>query len=581
MWRLSARALLFVLMSCSAAFASDDIVQKAMRDELDRSMRELTLANLERPYFIAYRIMDVTSTSASATFGSLIRSRENHVRMLNVEIRVGDYSFDNTGFISARSDRGDRGSSGFVNVLSLDDNYEQLRRYIWLATDIAYKKALEDLAGKQSIARNKNLSEGVPDFTHEYPVVADDIQPSIDISRLEIEKRVRSVSSLFREMPEVLTSSVRLLVANVDTRYINSEGTAFHKLQPWVSFDAKAALQASDGMPLDNSLAIYARKWIDLPTTEEITSRLRRMVAETSSLKRASPLGNYNGPVLFEDEAGAEVLEQVFLPGLLASKAPVSDNPRLLAASAQQQTSFVNRIGSRVLPSFVGLSDDPTLEEYLGKQLPITYKIDDEGVSSHATVLVQNGTLKTLLSTRTPVEGLSHSTGNRWGEGPMATNVVVAVSKGYSRSELRQRLLRMVTERGLDYGIIVRRVSNPVLADQEDGYRQPGSTSSEAPLNCLLAYKVFPDGREELTRNLQLSGLNATAFRDVAGVSTDLTLITEPMRTASVTFLDGGDPNVVSVAAPSLLFENVTLGTPTVDAPRPPVMPHPYFDSRN
>jgi len=44
---------------------------KAMRDELDRSIKQLQLENLEKPYFISYRVMDNENASVSASFGGI------------------------------------------------------------------------------------------------------------------------------------------------------------------------------------------------------------------------------------------------------------------------------------------------------------------------------------------------------------------------------------------------------------------------------------------------------------------------------------------------------------------------------
>ena len=62
--------------------AQDDIVMKAMRDEMARSMKELTIENLEKPYFIAYRVIDSENASVAASFGALNRSNSNRSRML-------------------------------------------------------------------------------------------------------------------------------------------------------------------------------------------------------------------------------------------------------------------------------------------------------------------------------------------------------------------------------------------------------------------------------------------------------------------------------------------------------------------
>ena len=58
---------------------------------------------------------------------------------------MGDYARDNTNFYAFRL-----GSSGVVrffagdaNTVPVDDNYDEIRRQLWLATDGAYKQALD------------------------------------------------------------------------------------------------------------------------------------------------------------------------------------------------------------------------------------------------------------------------------------------------------------------------------------------------------------------------------------------------------------------------------------------------------
>ena len=85
-------------------------------------------------------------------------------------MRVGDYDLDNTNFRSFSF-----GGTGVVRMyggsmqLPLEDDYDELRRKIWLATDGAYKKALEDIARKRATLQNKTRTEEIPDFSREKP----------------------------------------------------------------------------------------------------------------------------------------------------------------------------------------------------------------------------------------------------------------------------------------------------------------------------------------------------------------------------------------------------------------------------
>jgi len=48
-----------------------------------------------------------------------------------------------------------------------DNDYDELRRQLWLATDSAYKTALDSYAKKKSALEHRTRQEDTPDFSHE------------------------------------------------------------------------------------------------------------------------------------------------------------------------------------------------------------------------------------------------------------------------------------------------------------------------------------------------------------------------------------------------------------------------------
>src|SRR5208283_176544 len=92
--------LLSAMLLPAQARAAEDVVMKAMRDELDRSMKQLQLEQLEKPYFISYHVQDRTSLDTSATFGALLTGSLSRARYLTVQVRVGDYKRDNSNFVT-------------------------------------------------------------------------------------------------------------------------------------------------------------------------------------------------------------------------------------------------------------------------------------------------------------------------------------------------------------------------------------------------------------------------------------------------------------------------------------------------
>ena len=129
--------------------------------------------------------------------------------------------------------------------------------------------------------------------------------------------------------------------------------------------------------------------------------------------------------------------------------------------------------------------------------------------------------------------------------------------------------LKLVKKRKKKYGIVVRRIGNPALRVR--GLSRRGARVG----NLILAYKVFPDGREELIRNAGLSDITESTFKEIVAASKNQTVYTAPFRARSASGIHSG---VVSFVVPSLLFEDVTLQKPRGEVPHPPVAKHPYFD---
>jgi predicted Zn-dependent protease len=551
-----------LLFSVGVLFAQEDVVMKAMRDEMARSMKELQLENLEKPYFIAYRVVDSESTRVAASFGALTHSNTGRSRMLNVEVRVGDYSLDNSNFFSFNFD----GGTGFQifngnTMLPLDDDYKELRRLIWLATDSAYKKAVEDFSKKRAMFQNKTRSDDTADFTKENPVTSTEELPPLKINRSQWETETRNLSALFRKMPAINTSDVAFNAVSSYVRYLTSEGTSYTRRQPSIAFNASAATQASDGTPLDDFVWFHGRSVAEIPPEQELASRLQALGKTLTELKDASTLVNYNGPVLAEGDAAAQLFRLVFIPNLLGSRRVVSDMQGFQNNGNQAENPFIDKIGARVLPDFLSVTDDPTIGDYQHQRMTGFSKIDEDGMPTRQTKLIESGILKTLLTSRDPVRGVEHSTGSRHAGQATPSNVFVTSSNGLSDAEIRAKFIEMIKQRNRPFGILVRRMRNVN--------------------NPVLAYKVFPDGKEELIRGVQFFGLTAAAFRDIVAASKEQHILTvrfQPRNQMPMMTMAEENFTPVTLAVPSLLFEEATIRKIRAEAPNPPVAGHPFFD---
>ena len=157
-----------------AATADSDKTLAAMQDELDRARTRLELKipgtnQPARPYFIQYRVLDLDVRTIVAEFGALVSSTSGRNRIMSVDVRVGDDNLDSSNFITDEGFSGFLGSTGTVGI---DRDYDSLRQDLWLATDQAFKAAVENFSKKQAFMSRLAKAPSIPDFSSATPTVS-------------------------------------------------------------------------------------------------------------------------------------------------------------------------------------------------------------------------------------------------------------------------------------------------------------------------------------------------------------------------------------------------------------------------
>ncbi len=563
------RALLILTGLAAAAFAQDDVVMKAMRDELARSMAQLRMENLDKPYFISYRVDDAVGGAVSAVLGQLTYSNFSHSRSLILQVRVGDYKLDNTNFFGPQS------SGTSSRELPLDDDYGQIRREIWLATDAAYKQACASLAAKRSVLERRKTTQSLADFTLQAPVTLQGNPEKVAFKVADLENLARELSAVFQGSPEILSSGAEVRATNEWIRQVNSEGALFTEALPGPQVHVTARALAADGTALVDSFHVCGRT-ADVFRRDDLLARTRALLAGLKALRTAPVLDRYNGPVLFEDDAAAQVVAQVFAPAVTALRIPMTPDPQFETQVQQVVEQFgvslADRVGARVLPDGFDVTDNGLIPEFQGVRLVGAHPVDSEAVPAREVKLVENGLLKALLATRTPTPQTSSSTGSSDFPGmAVPRSLFLTARSSKTSAQLRQELLRIAKQRGYGYGIVVRHIGEVglnALLRMAMGRMSPDSAA------VIAAFKVFEDGHEELVR-AQIAPIAVAAFKDIqAGDKPGVYNI------SSSTFMGAmnaaGSPIAwSSYIVPSLLFEDVSLKAPSGPAPVPPVAPSP------
>ena len=564
----------------------------ALHDELQRSKDRLVLPGQQRPYFIEYRLLDLDERVISAEFGALLTSGTTRNRFMSVDVRVGNYKLDSSNFLSAEGFRGFLGSTGTVGI---DRDYDSLRQDLWLATDQAYKEALDSYSNKQAALRALANAPTVDDFAQEPSVVAVAQRVEPDWTSRNWESEARTVSAILKNYPELYNSRVTYHLIYATSYIVTTEGTQIRTSRSLAAIEASLGTQASDGMPLHNYLALYANRPAQLPTADAVRQQLDGKGKELAALRVAAPVQDYDGPMLFEPRAAGSLLAQVLAPSVNGARPPLSMNSRFeqMMQTLGGRSEWMGRIGQRVLPLNVNLTDDPSAEQFQGRDLIASYQVDQDGVSAKKVALVQEGLLKEFLMSRRPGPDFDHSNGHGRSAflgvpRPMVSNLFFTASNGETPDNLRKKFLDACKQNGQQWGLLVREMDNPVIASstQEELSDSLGTVATGAPNGLrmpLLVYRVnVNDGHEELVRGALISQLTVRNLRTLLGIGNDNTVFyyaqsqdAETAGTALGAFgsANGGVPS--DVVAPSLLFEEVEVRGPHGEPRRAPMVTPP------
>lgn len=571
--------VLLSILPLATAKAGEDVLMQAMRDEMTRTVEELRMADLEAPYFVSYTVRDIEQQGTQASFGALLPSSESRTRFLSVEVRVGDASFDNTNFYSMTS-------AVLPSIagaaLPLEDNAVEIRRQIWLATDAAYKNALQGLAAKRAALQNETRDEDLGDLGYAEPFTHIEAPGRNLPALLEMQALVRHLSGVFTRMPAIAESAARAAVRHQRIYYLNSEGSSFIRNDPSAIVNVVAQTQAPDGTVLHDFVAAYGNTWDEIADEDALTGRVTAMGQAVMARRAAAPVDQYIGPVLLEGQAAAELFAQVLAPRLLGIRTPDVE-ARFAAVMSRNANPFIDKLGGRVMSRSLSLRDDPTLrgDGFIGG-----YAVDDDAVPAHPSSLIENGMLRSLLTTRNPIKGIAGSTGNRRGATPAPSNLLLTTRQGMSREEMRAELMLLVEESQAEYGILVRRLGNPGFRPATGSMPFFGGNPQQVSVeNAKLAYKVYPDGREELIQKVEFAAIADSVLKEVVAASESSTVhsfVFSPFYPPGMPVIQMGSPaingNLVSVSAPDLLFEELTLRKAQGNLPHRPVATHPSFE---
>lgn len=528
-----------------------NVLLATMEKELRRGQAELAKQD-PAPYFTSYNVSDADVLVVVGAQGGVLNSSRIHRRGAAVSMRIGSPDLDNT--------HEEQRSSGISSgPLPLRDDPDALARVLWKLTYEQYRKAQQAYTNvkTKTAVRAKDEDES-PDFTREKPSTYREDPPAVVMPEQKVwEDLARRYSAAFRPFSQVEQSAVVLFGEKEQNYLVSTEGTKVVTSETIFRIVIEAESRADDGMEL---LRVETFQFSDparIPSEAEIAKHIQKMASDLQALRTAPLAVPYTGPALLSGRAAA-----VFFHEVLGHRVEGQRQ-----RGRQEGQTFAKKIGEKILPDFLSVTDDPTLRTLAGTELAGWYRYDDEGVPAARVEIVKDGVLKNFVMGRLPVKNFAASNGHgRAQAGLMPVgrqgNLIVTSSQSIPDAELRARFLDEIKKQGKPYGLY--------FEDIQGGFTLTTRTLPQSfQVLPVMVWRVYADGRpDELVRGVDIVGTPLTVLGRIQATGQTTSIFNGVCGAES-----GSVP--VAAAAPAMLFSEMEVQKRAYGDNRPPILPPP------
>jgi predicted Zn-dependent protease len=492
---------LMLLLFTGISMQAQDPLLNILKEELNYQFSEKQ--NFPQPpYFMDFRVTDRTFFSVTTEFGAVTGSTNSRVRNFVPSIRIGDKNFDN--LIEPMQTAWTQ--SGFHTVsLPFSDDPLAVKQIIWDEVFNRYRRAVDDLERARA---NRELRVEIEDRAPSFSTAPVEVyyEPPFDADKVAFDeaywgKRLSRLSAEFLKNPNILTGTANINFNDQRRNYVNTEGAEVEQNLSYAHIMINAMLKAEDGMDLPLFTSYFAFFPEDLPSDEEMLADVHEIMRKLVLLQNAPLVSAYTGPALLSGSASGVFFHEIFGHRIEGQK----------MKSDRDGQTFKRMVGQSVLPSALSVIDDPTMRQYIGRDLNGFYKFDDQGVRGQRVEVVKDGILRGFLMTRTPIDGFYQSTGHARADlgfdvDSRQSNLIIETSNPKSDAELRRLLIDEAIAQGKEYGFFFKTVSG--------GLTQVSAMATNSfSVNPLEVYRIYVDGRpDEMVRGVDLIGTPLSMF---------------------------------------------------------------------
>lgn len=545
----------FVFSCCGETVLAAQDVLKVMNDELQRSLKGLQ-NQPEPPYFLSYEITEDVAVTVIGSSGVTNEKSRVVSRYLDVDLRVGSYSLDNTHPLRSAQGAPVQETLAIPQSIAVD-SADALKETLWYHTDNAYRNALTRYTRVKSAVQtaiNRGYFPG--DFSRAPVSRYEEETILLDANLDEWATKIREYTKPFAES-EIIETNGAIATGDIETRWlVNSEGTRVKVSNPYYILWIEATTKADDGMVLSRGRTFEAKTPAGIFDDEKVLNAVYSMIRELQELRSAPLVDPFEGPALLSAKAAGVFFHEVLGHRVEGHRQRTVDD----------NLSLRDYLGKPILPRTFTVYFDPSIEEFEGKKLFGSYKYDNQGVKGRRVNVVRNGVLRGFLMSRTPIDGFPQSNGH--GRKNFAhpalsrqSNLFVQIANAFSREQLENMLIDRINEQGKPFGLY--------FEDIESGFNLTESGMPSAfNIRPVMVYKIYPDATRELVRGVDLIGTPLTTFSRIEAGASDYEVWSELCDAES-----GQVP--VSAIAPSILISQVEVQKSESERSIPRILPPP------
>ncbi len=559
-------ALLTVFGSLPFSFAQencrvqDERPLKLMSAELKRSIK--TFKKLNPPvYYLSYTYEDegIQKVSVKQDAASTYHNQHN---CLTVLARAGSPKMDNTRPLKGE----DNYNRTFVktvcgeNPLALDTT--AFRLDMWLVTQQIAETAQEEFSRVQTNSRTTAIRQDDADDFVVPPVSRychTQEKQSYDLKK--IEQMLLRASALARGKSFVQNSYFSFQVRQGHRYFADSSGTQIKTPFAYARLSYSLQNQLEDGTGLHRFNSYDITEESQLPSEEKLLADVKQSLNELKQLSVAPEADPITVPAILKNRAMAVFVHEILGHRLEGHRQKLDSFGR----------TFTSKVGQLITAPFITIVDDATLPSFNGKPLRGFYEYDDEGVKVQPVTLVENGILRGFLMSSSPIKGFPVSNGHgraESGKFPVARmgNTRLIATQTVPYETLEKQLLQEIRSQHKPYGYIIEDLSGGFTNDSTN---QP----QVFKLQPDFVYRLYPDGRREVVRGVDIVGTPLVSFGAVVAAADDYAIFNGTCGAES-----GSVP--VSGIAPSVLLKSLEVEKTAKSESRPPILPAPYALAR-